>query len=186
MKTVIMFGTPGAGKGTQAEILVKNVGYTHLSTGDALRSEVASGSDLGKRINELISKGHFAPDEMMIEMIEKFFDKHSDKNIILDGFPRNVHQAKELYNMLGKINREQVYVVNLEINDEEAVKRLLLRAKSQGRNDDNEPVIRNRLATYHSQTKPILDFYNGKYPIYNINGIGSKERINRDILSHLK
>lgn len=186
MKTVIMFGTPGAGKGTQAELLLKNKNYLHLSTGEALRAEANSGSDLGKKIHELISQGQFAPDDMMIEMIGKFFDKHTDKNIILDGFPRNVHQAGELYNMLGKINREQVYVVNLEINDDEAVKRLLLRAKSQGRNDDNEPTIRKRLVTYHSQTKPILNFYNGKYPIYHIDGIGSKERISRDILSYLK
>lgn len=182
MKTVIMFGTPGAGKGTQSELIAKKKNYVHLSTGDALRNEVASGSDLGKRINGLISKGHFAPDEMMIEMIEKFFDKHPNQDIILDGFPRNVNQAGELYNMLGKINREQVYVVNLEIGDDEAVKRLLLRAKSQGRSDDNEIVIRKRLKIYHADTKPILEFYTGKYPIYNVNGVGPVSKINKEII----
>ena len=181
MKVIVIFGPPGAGKGTQANLLTKNKGLVHISTGALLRTEIKNKTEIGKKIEKLLDAGHFAPDEMMIKIIKQFLDKHAGSNIILDGFPRTLPQAKELY----KIQKD-LEVINLVAHEEELEKRLLLRAKIENRKDDTAEVIKERFRVYESQTKPVLDFFKrNKIKCISISGIGNIEHIQKEILKLL-
>ncbi len=179
MKLFIMFGPPGAGKGTQSELLAKNLNLIHLSTGQLLRDEIKNKTEIGIKIEELLNKGHFAPDEMMIEIIKNFLEKHKEKNVILDGFPRTLPQAEELFKI-----EKNLEIIEIKVDEEELEKRLILRSKTQSRADDEINIIRERFRVYEKQTKPVLDFFKEKKLHYlEINGIGKVEDIQKDILN---
>lgn len=171
MLNIVIFGAPGSGKGTQSELLIEKYGLHHISTGELLREEAALGTELGKKIDSFISKGNFVPDDLIIEMLKKYLkDKPVTTGIILDGFPRTLVQGMALNDILGSIGRELSIVINLQVDEQELVDRLLNRGKMSGRSDDNLSVIASRLQIYKTLTAPLLDFYTQEGKLVNING----------------
>jgi adenylate kinase len=178
MFNLILFGPPGAGKGTQAIKIAERYGWKHVSTGDILRAEVKQGTPLGHKVKAVMEAGTLVSDELLIEIMESVFRKHPDAGgFVLDGFPRTLKQAKELDQMLIKLGTNVSLVLSLEVNEEELVKRLLKRAQEQGRKDDTEEVIKNRLIQYHQHTKPLIEYYQEKKLLKNVMGVGSIDDI---------
>lgn len=167
MTRVIFLGPPGAGKGTQAQLLCKNCEVPHISTGDILRAAVNAKTELGQKAESYMSAGELVPDELILGLIrERLGQEDAQKGWLLDGFPRNVEQAEFLNKLLDEIGQTCEVVINLEVPDDELVTRLLAR----GRKDDQEDVIRNRLEVYHQQTKPLIDLYTQKEQLVTVNG----------------
>jgi len=187
MSVMIIFGPPGSGKGTQADLLVKNLGLVHISTGNLLREAIAQKTELGQKVEAIINAGRLAPDDLIIGIIKDFLIKHKDKKVLLDGFPRTVPQAEALAKLNQELNMGAIKIINLEVDDEEIMKRLLLRAKLEGRADDNEQTVKERLKVYHGQTKPVLAYFDSiGERIYHIEGIGKVEDIQGEILDNLE
>ena len=178
MLNIVLFGPPGSGKGTQSEKLIAKYKLVHLSTGDLLRSEIAIKSELGLKAKAIMDKGELVSDEIVIGMIRNKIKVNSGaKGFIFDGFPRTVAQAEALGKLLEESGKAINLMVTLEVPKEEVIQRLLKRGAQTGRADDNITTIENRLSVYHSQTAPVMDFYEkqGKYrPVY---GIGSIDEI---------
>jgi len=172
MLNIILCGAPGSGKGTQSELIVKKYGLQHLSTGDVLRAEIAKGSELGRKIDALISQGNLVPDELMYGVIENYIaGLPSDcKGTIFDGYPRTVAQAESLTELLGKYSMDAV-MIDLLVDEQLLIQRLIERGKVSGRADDNLNTIRHRIAIYHNQTEPIAHYYlhHGNYVAANGN-----------------
>ena len=164
-KKLLFVGPPGAGKGTQANLFCSKYGLDHLSTGDLLRDEVSSGSDLGLQASEIMNKGELVSDELVLSIVEGRLE-NIKKGWLLDGFPRNVNQANALKNLLEKINHPLEAVISIQIADDVLIKRLL----SRGREDDNEEVIVNRLKVYREQTSPLIDLYSKQGLLVEIDG----------------
>ena len=164
-KKLLFIGPPGAGKGTQANLFCSKYGLDHLSTGDLLRDEVSSGSDLGLQASEIMNKGELVSDELVLSIVEGRLD-NIKKGWLLDGFPRNVSQANALKNLLEKINHPLEAVISIQIADDVLIKRLLAR----GREDDNEEVIVNRLKVYREKTSPLIDLYSKQGLLVEIDG----------------
>lgn len=172
MKYYILFGPPGAGKGTHASAIAEKYNLKHISTGELLRAEIAAGSELGKEAKKLIDAGSLVPDAVVEGMIENAFDTIKGVDgFLLDGFPRNLAQANDLNEILAKRGESVTGVVGIMISDEVVRKRIAHRAAIEGRADDaSDETITNRINTYHAQTEPLIAFYKeaGKY--YECNG----------------
>ncbi len=172
MLNIILCGAPGSGKGTQSAFIVEKYGLQHLSTGDVLRAEIASGSELGKKIEALISKGNLVPDDMMYGVIENYIASlpKDCKGTIFDGYPRTVPQAEALTGLLKKYGMEAI-MIDLLVDEQLLIQRLIERGKVSGRADDNLNTIRHRIAVYHNQTEPIAHYYlhHGNYEAVNGN-----------------
>ena len=153
-KKLLFLGPPGAGKGTQANLFCKKYGLVHLSTGDLLRDEVSSGSVLGLKAAEIMNKGELVSDELVLSIVEGRL-VNINEGWLLDGFPRNINQAKSLKNLLEKIKQPLEGVILIKVDDDYLIKRLL----DRGRQDDNEQVIINRLNIYREKTAPLIDLY---------------------------
>ncbi len=181
MLNLVLFGPPGAGKGTQANFLKEEYGLIHLSTGDLLRSRIAEGTALGIEAKQYMDKGELAPDNIVIGMIRNTLKKHPDANgFIFDGFPRTVPQADALDEMLNKNNVPVSGMLSLEVEKEELIKRLLNRAQISGRVDDqNQEVIKNRINVYNEKTFPLIEYYKSQNKFYAINGMGTVDDISR-------
>jgi adenylate kinase len=179
MLNLVLFGPPGAGKGTQSQKLIEKYGLIHLSTGDLLRSEISQGTALGLEAKKLMDQGILVPDEVVIGMISNKLDaNHAAKGFIFDGFPRTVAQAEALDRLLESKNAPISGMIALEVNDDELEHRLLLRGKDSGRPDDANPeVIRKRIKEYNDKTAPVAGFYKGQNKFKSIYGIGSIEKI---------
>jgi adenylate kinase len=179
MLNIVLFGPPGAGKGTQANLLKDKYQLTHLSTGDILRGEIEQNSDLGNLAKSFMDKGELVPDEVVIDMIENCLNTYKDsKGFIFDGFPRTTEQARALDNLLQKHNTEIDTMLSLEVDDEELVDRIVKRGKESGREDDkNESVIFNRIMTYNKKTAPLKEYYNEQGKYKSIVGTGSIEDV---------
>jgi len=187
MLNLIIFGPPGAGKGTQSTKLIDHYGLIHLSTGDLLRKEVESGSPLGMKAKEIMDTGQYVSDEIVIGIIEnKIKHNQSAKGFIFDGFPRTLAQAKALDELLAKNNLSTDAIIVLEVDADELVGRLLKRAELEGRTDDNEETIRTRFDNYLTKTLPLIDYYKTSGKVILINGIGSVEDIFQNIVSSLQ
>lgn len=179
MLNIVLFGPPGAGKGTQSEKLIEKYGLVHLSTGDILRSEIARGTALGMEAKQIMDRGDLVSDEIVIGMIESKLDANPNANgFIFDGFPRTQAQAVALDDLLQKKGTAISAMLALEVDNEELVKRLLLRGKESGRPDDaNEEIIRNRVNEYNNKTLPLKKYYSEQAKFHSINGIGSIDSI---------
>jgi len=185
MLNLVLFGPPGAGKGTQSQNLIEKFGLIHLSTGDLLRSEIANGTELGLEAKKLMDEGQLVPDAVVIGMISNKLDANKEaKGFIFDGFPRTVAQAEALDELLTSKESAISGMIALEVNDDELESRLLLRGKSSGRPDDANPeVIRKRIVEYNTKTAPVAGFYKNQNKFTSINGIGSVEEIFASILA---
>lgn len=170
MMHIILGGAPGSGKGTISELLVKKYHLQHLSTGEVLRQEIKSGSELGKEIEELISKGNLVPDYKMIHLIEHFLDDlpEDSKGVIFDGYPRTVEQAEALTLMLQRRKMQSV-MIELYAAEDVIVERLLNRGKECGRADDNYRTIKKRIQIYHDVTMPVSEYYIRRHEYFMVN-----------------
>lgn len=179
MLNIVLFGPPGAGKGTQSDKLIAQYKLVHLSTGDILRSEIANGTTLGLEAKKLMDQGILVPDEVVIGMIESKVDANKDsKGFIFDGFPRTTAQAEALDLLLKKKNSSISMMLSLEVPKDELIKRLLNRGKDSGRADDqNESVIEKRINEYNSKTAPLKTYYTSQDKFFGINGVGSVDEI---------
>ena len=179
MLNLVLFGPPGAGKGTQSERLIQKYNLVHLSTGDILRSEITQGTNLGLEAKKLMDQGILVPDEVVIGMISNKLDLNKDADgFIFDGFPRTVAQAEALDNLLKSKSSRISGMVALVVDNAELEKRLLNRGKNSGRPDDANPeVIRNRIVEYNSKTAPVANYYKDQKKFTSINGIGTVDEI---------
>ena len=160
MPAVLLFGPPGAGKGTQAAAVAAASGVPHIATGDMFRAELAAGTPLGKQVGEIMARGDLVPDSLTVEMIEKrLSEPDATDGFVLDGFPRNVAQAEALDSMLGGIGRVLDAILFFAVSDEIGMERALSRAAVEGRADDTREVIARRLEIYHRETEPIVEHY---------------------------
>lgn len=179
MKYYILFGPPGAGKGTQAASMAEKFNLCHISTGDLLRGEMAKGSELGLKAKALIEAGELVPDEIVEGMIEnKFESVKGVSGFLLDGFPRTIAQAEALDKMLAKKDTKVTGVVSLMIPDEMIKERIRHRAAIEGRADDaKDETISNRIKTYHDKTEPLVDYYKKSGAYHEIDGVGTIEEV---------
>ncbi len=211
---LILFGSPGVGKGTQAKIISKNLNIPHISTGDILRKAVKDQTELGKRAGELMSKGELVPDDLMIAMIKEVLTSEECKNgFILDGFPRTTVQAEALDKLFALIKIDNAILIHITADEKEIINRLNNRraCKECGhifilkeiegldtcpncgaknsfylRNDDKEEVIKNRLDIFNSSTLPVLGYYEKKDRVIEVNGFDTVENVNKKIVESLK
>lgn len=183
MLNIVLFGPPGAGKGTQSQKLIAKYNLVHLSTGDLLRAQIAEGTELGLRAKKLMDEGLLVPDEVVIGMIDSALDKNkSAAGFIFDGFPRTVAQAQSLDQLLASHRTGVASMVALEVGEEELVKRLLERGKTSGRPDDqNEEKIRRRVQVYNTETAQVAGHYAGQHKFHSLSGIGEID----DIFDHI-
>ncbi|MCF0202812.1 MAG: adenylate kinase [Bacteroidaceae bacterium] len=182
MKNIIIFGAPGSGKGTYSEEIVKKYNMGHISTGDVLRAEIKNGTELGKVANGYISEGKLIPDELMIDILAKTYDAlPAGQGVIFDGFPRTIPQADALKQMLADRGHEMGMMIELVVDEEVLMARLLNRAKEQGRADDNEETIRKRFVEYHSKTEPLAQWFEKEGIRNTFTWKGSKEQMLEDI-----
>lgn len=179
MINIVLFGPPGSGKGTQAELLVKEYNIMHVSTGDLFRYEMGNNTPLGLQAKEYMAKGELVPDSVTIGMLQNKVNDNPDvSGIIFDGFPRNIVQAEALNTFLQEKKTSVSCLIALEVPEGELLRRLLKRGQSSGRADDiDEDIIRNRIKVYHSETTPVFDYYALKGKSVMIDGQGSIEEI---------
>ncbi|MCE3259746.1 MAG: adenylate kinase [Bacteroidetes bacterium] len=179
MLNIVLFGPPGAGKGTQSQNLINKYGLVHLSTGDLLRNEIANGTSLGLKAKEIMDRGDLVSDEIVIGMIENKVDANPGANgFIFDGFPRTKAQAEALDDLLQKKGTAISAMIALEVPDEELTHRLLLRGKVSGRADDqNVDIIRNRIKEYNNKTLPLKEYYSAQGKFHSIKGVGTISEI---------
>ncbi len=179
MLNLILFGPPGSGKGTQAAKLIDKYNLFHISTGDMFRYELTNNTELGQLARSYMDKGQLVPDSVTISMLEKRVEDNPDvQGFIFDGFPRTITQAKALDKFLKGRGQEITALIELAVDEDEIVKRILLRGKSSGRSDDNDQsIIRKRISVYRNETSPVYDHYAVVDRSFKVEGIGSVDVI---------
>lgn len=183
MKNIVIFGAPGSGKGTQSDLIIKKYGFGHISTGDVLRNEIKNETELGKTAKQYIDNGQLIPDELMISILASVYDGFGKEHegVIFDGFPRTIQQAEALKNMLDERGHKVAAMIELDVPEDELMKRLIKRGQECGRSDDNEETIKKRLDVYHNQTAPLIEWYKKENLHHHIDGLGELDRIFADI-----
>ncbi|MDR2138989.1 MAG: adenylate kinase [Tannerella sp.] len=187
MLNIIIFGAPGSGKGTQSELIMNKYRLDYISTGMTLRKIIGEGSELGKIAKEYIDRGKLVPDEIIMRLIADFLKgKQHSKGIIFDGFPRTIPQAIALKETMDMHGMDISVLIDLQVDDDELIRRLLERGKSSGRSDDNPETIQARLNAYHTQTAPLATYYicEGKYA--SVKGRGTVDEIFRRIVDAIE
>ncbi len=182
---IIIFGPPGAGKGTQAKILVKKLNCLQVSTGDMLRDEINKDSEIGKKIINNMNDGKFVEDEIVNKLLEKIIFDTNKKKLIFDGYPRTLNQAKNLENLLTKSNQKIDYIFFLNVNKDSILKRIEKRKILEKRSDDDANTIVNRYDIYMKETKPVLDFYSSHKDFHEIDGNHEIDQITSKIATIL-
>jgi adenylate kinase len=185
---VLLVAPPGAGKGTQGALIATHFAIPHIATGDLLRDHVARGTALGKAVQDHLGRGELVPDEIVLDMVRAAFieAKAGGGGYVLDGMPRNMTQARELYEIGRGLEMTANVALHLKADDEELIRRLLARAALEGRSDDTEPVIRRRLALYHEVTHPIVDWYAARGILVSVDAMRPIDRVARQILTALE
>ncbi|WP_229070901.1 adenylate kinase [Actinoplanes sp. DH11] len=185
---VLLVAPPGAGKGTQGALIATHFDIPHIATGDLLRDHVARNSELGRSVREHLSRGELVPDGIVLDMVRAAFieAKADGGGYVLDGMPRNLAQARELYEIGRGLEMTANVALHLKANDEELIRRLLTRAVLQGRSDDTEPVIRRRLTLYHEVTHPIVDWYASRGILVSVDAVRPVEQVARQVLTALE
>jgi adenylate kinase len=178
MFNLILFGPPGSGKGTQSIRIAEKFNLVHLSTGDIFRKEIKNQTELGLKVQGIIEKGELVPDDLLVDILRSaLLQAGNPAGFCFDGFPRTLRQAGDLDMLLGETGEKVSLVLALDIDEEEVVKRLLKRAQLEGRKDDTEDVIRNRMKVYHSQTHPLMEYYDKQGKFVSIQGVGTIDDI---------
>ena len=182
MYNLILFGPPGSGKGTQSAKIAEKCNLIHISTGDIFRREIRNKSALGMKVQTIIEKGELVPDDLLVDILRSAMEQAGNpEGFVFDGFPRTTRQAHDLDKLLSETGESVTLVLALIVDEEEVVKRLLKRAMLEGRKDDTEDVIRNRMKVYHSQTQPLMDYYASQGKFISLKGLGSIDDIFDDI-----
>ena len=175
---IVLLGAPGSGKGTQAALLEKQLEVPHISTGVLFRAAVKDGTDLGRRIKTILDSGELVPDDLTLDLLEeRMHQPDATRGFILDGYPRNLAQAESLDILLEKLGQPLDEAIQIDVNAEEVASRIALRAAEQGRSDDTEEVVRNRLRVYEEQTAPVVDYYAEKGLLTRVLGTGTVEEV---------
>ncbi len=179
MKNIVIFGAPGAGKGTQSDKLIEKYGLGHISTGDVLRNEIKNGTELGQTAKGYIDNGQLIPDDLMVTILASVYDGFGKEHagVIFDGFPRTIPQAEALKEMLAERGHQVAAMIELSVPEDELMARLLNRGKLTGRSDDNEETIKKRLDVYHNQTAPLIDWYENEGIHHHVEGLGTVDEI---------
>jgi len=187
MSYYILFGPPGAGKGTQAKLLVEKYNFKHVSTGDLLRTEMKNGTELGKVAASLIEKGNLVPDEVVEGMIKNSIEANPNvTGFLFDGFPRTIAQAEALDQMLEDMNSEVKAVLSIHLDDELIFERIQHRAEIEGRKDDaKKSTIQNRINTYHEKTEPLKDYYIEQNKYFEVEGSEGIEAVYNKLIKLL-
>ncbi len=187
MLNIALFGPPGAGKGTQSKLLIDKYNLAYISTGDILRKEIKSNSEIGQQVTEIIKKGGLVSDEIIVQIIEKELRTNSEKvnGFLFDGFPRTTVQAYILEGLLLKMNTQLHCMLSLEVPREELIDRMTKRAEKENRPDDTAEVIKYRLEEYENKTKPVIDFYKEKGNYQSINGTGDLESVHNQLVKKI-
>ena len=183
MLNIVIFGKPGAGKGTQAEFLKSKYNLIHISTGDLFRYHIKNKTPLGLKVTSILENGDLVPDALTVDILENEVNRHKKTNgFIFDGFPRTINQAISLENKLKQLNVNIKSVLNLDITNQKILKRLA----GRGREDDKPELIKNRLKVYRNQTEPLLEFYSERSLLETINGDQSETDVSSAIINVLK
>lgn len=182
---IVMFGAPGAGKGTHAELLAKRFGLFHLSTGDLLRAEVKSGTDLGKRIQDIMNRGELVDDDTVVELVNQKL-ANEKRGIIFDGFPRTVQQASLLDTILQWTGGELSCVLSIDVPEEELTRRMNERARLLHRSDDTIETFRHRLEEYHAKTEPVVEYYRQYGLFVSVSGMGAISETNERLIESVE
>ena len=187
---IVLFGPPGAGKGTQAKLICEKYFLNHLSTGDLLRKESSKETSLGIQIKNTINDGKLVSNETTIELIKQFINKNKNnknkKGFLFDGFPRNKKQAELLDNLMSSIDEKILCVILLNVNEDVLKERIMNRSATEGRSDDNMETLSKRLHTYSSETKPLIEYYSSQNLVRKVHGTGEIYDINQGISSHIE
>ncbi len=184
---VILFGAPGAGKGTQAKVLIEKFNLTQISTGDMLRDAVKNKSELGKKVEKIMEKGDLVSDEIIFSLMTERLNENTKGGFIFDGFPRNILQAEKLNEMIEKMNISINYIFHIDVNEDILIERIKKRASEDGvsRKDDKTEILVERLKVYNLQTKPVLEFYASKKQLIVIDGMGPIDEVSQKILNKI-
>ncbi len=179
MLNIVLFGPPGAGKGTQSQKLIEDYGLTHISTGDLFRKHLGEGTELGKKAQAFMDEGRLVPDQLVIDMVDdKLQEENNANGIIFDGFPRTIPQAEALDELLNKKSTPIKGMIALSVPDDELISRLLERGKTSGRADDqNREKIATRLQVYQTETLPVANYYEAQGRYESVDGVGGIDTI---------
>lgn len=182
---IVFLGPPGAGKGTQAQMLAEHLSIPHISTGEMLRAAVQGGSELGQRVKSYLDSGELVPDEVIIDVIEaRLTEADCSHGFLLDGFPRTEPQAAALSAMLKRLSMDLTHVVELEVPEDELIERIRNRgAQGSGRSDDTVEVAKKRLEVYRAQTEPVTTYYETHGGVSKVDGVGDIDQVRQRVLT---
>jgi adenylate kinase len=180
-RTIVLFGPPGSGKGTQAARLTDDLGFRPLATGDLLRAARAEGTELGVRAGEYMDRGDLVPDDVIVAMVREALGDVGDESVLFDGFPRSVPQANALDDALAEHGRDVDAAILIDVPDDVVVERIS--SRGQGRSDDNPETVRERLRVYHDETEPLVDYYAQRGRLRRVDGSGDPDAVYSEVVA---